>query len=242
MCSVTAVRQALKVADIVVTFVLVAVVNIVTVWDRASLSLPYSAVQAKRALRPDALVRPLVVAAFVAVPRLPSPSQAAIAHSSSPVSSWSNLVQPDARYTGWSAVPTKSSPALVATRPTAALRTLFASTRRGPLRVNTREPGRKVSIGRAPSGVATCVPATKHQIRVCCGPRKRSGSSAEKPRIVAPLDNVIIRSCLLYFAIEPGVAEARMPAGPSKQVWMTSERVGAITALGRRLGSSIASS
>jgi hypothetical protein len=61
---------------------------------------------------------------------------------------------------------------------------LFASTRLGPFLVSTTSPGFSVSMFLCPVGVDTFVPAIKHQMRVCCGPRSRSGFSAVNPRIV----------------------------------------------------------
>ena len=63
-------------------------------------------------------------------------------------------------------------------------------------------------------------------MRVCCGPRKRSGFSAVKPRIVetSPVQLYIsmIMSDLLYILISSGGMTLSRPLSPSKHVNFTS--------------------
>lgn len=192
----SALSQALKIVDMVVRLIVVFVVDFIAIQHRAVMEYPDLSMKAKSALRPDRLVRALVVGAAplaVAMPALAVPFDAAIAHAVSPIRRRSILVQPDLRYTGWSEVPTKNAPFPKVTRPTTLLRTEFATTGRGPRLVSTMSPGRSVSIGTLPFGVATIVPATKHHPASCCGPRNRSGSSAENSVATAPLAQVTRR-------------------------------------------------
>jgi hypothetical protein len=77
---VIAVRQALKIVEGVVAFVLVSVMDVPAVWDRPDFGEPPLSVKAESALGPNGLVCSLVIPAAVSVPALPAPFNATIAH------------------------------------------------------------------------------------------------------------------------------------------------------------------
>src|SRR5687767_12693326 len=73
----------------------------------------------------------------------------------------------------------------------------------------------------------------------CCGPRKRSGSSAENVVQIAPFGHVNLRFEGSYVGLFHGGQTAKIPAGPSTTVSLTSPAVAATSAMRLRRPDSI---
>lgn len=132
-------RHRLKVRDVVVARVAVAVMNHPASRDRPVVPLIDDAVR--------------VPAADVLVPHTEAPSLTSPA-----ATHWSPTSM------GWSSVTVKLvSPQSSLTRSAGLPDEPAASTRLGPCRVRTTSPGRSVSIGRSPPGAAIMVPGMQHQ-------------------------------------------------------------------------------
>jgi hypothetical protein len=136
----------------------------------------------------------LIVSAAPQVPRASAPLNAAITQTFIPPLSWFIRTKPTpATNTGWSAVATIERPSLNDIWNTSACRRVMADarTRRAPRGVATMSPCLTSRIGRAvPSPIVTIVSPTRHHAASCCGPRSRSGSSAEYVVAMAPFGHV----------------------------------------------------
>lgn len=123
--------------------------------------------------------RLVVTAAWLLVPCAPVPLNAGVTHTAPPIGTFESSTKPipDTK-TGCSLVPIIFRPPTTNNRHTSALVLVITDlvTRRGPFLVSTQSPATTCLIGRSvPSAMVTNVSPTRHW-----GPRKRSGSSAEK--------------------------------------------------------------
>ncbi len=210
-------RDKLQIADLVVRAAAITVVDVVARRDRTVRLLP----------DPPMLVdlAPVDVGGDVTVGSGPP------AHTSSPCRRSDRFVQPCKDNTGCCAVPVSSALPENRTRPTSLKRRPAPVTRRGPHRVSTKLPTDRDSMGNAPAGVSTIVPAMKHQAAPCWGPFSRSGSSDEYSVAIAPLGHVTRRFDGSYFGMSHGGLTARMPDSPSTIVSRASAAVGATRAM-----------
>jgi hypothetical protein len=129
--------------------------------------------------RPRVIIR----LAFRPVPEMPAPLHACVAHTLAPGESSRSATKPRSGVaTGWSPVAIISRPSKRDRRNTCACLCVWTdeTTRRGPTRVATVSPATTCAIAfQDPSAIRTGVSPTRHHAPSCCGPRRRSGSSAE---------------------------------------------------------------